>query len=265
MSPKMRPRESRAAPKRRVDYRAPAFLIDDVALEFDLDPDATVVTSTLTFRRNPAAQGKDRGVPLALDGEQQENVRLALDGRVLGATDYEPTASGLTILRPPERGTLKIVSTNAPSRNAALEGLYISSGMFCTQCEPEGFRRITHFPDRPDVLARYRVTIRADRKRYPTLLSNGNLVASGDFDKDRHYATWHDPYPKPTYLFALVAGDLAALEDSFLTASGRCVALRIFSSPQNLPRCRHAMDSLKRAMRWDEVRSRCDSFPSTII
>jgi len=254
MSPKMRPRESRAAPKRRVDYRAPAFLIDDVALEFDLDPDATVVTSTLTFRRNPAAQGKDRGVPLALDGEQQENVRLALDGRVLGATDYEPTASGLTIRRPPERGTLRIVSTTAPSRNAALEGLYMSSGMFCTQCEPEGFRRITHFPDRPDVLARYRVTIRADRKRYPTLLSNGNLVGSGDVDKDRHYATWHDPYPKPTYLFALVAGDLAALEDSFVTASGRRVALRIFSSPQNLPRCRHALESLKHAMRWDEVR-----------
>jgi aminopeptidase N len=254
MSPKMRRRESRTAPKRRVDYRPPAFLIDDVALEFDLAPDATDVTSTLTFRRNPAAQGKDRSAPLALDGEQQENVRVALDGRALGGSELEPIASGLAILAPPERGTLKIVSTIAPSANAALEGLYISSGVFCTQCEPEGFRRITYFPDRPDVLARYRVTLRADRKRYPTLLSNGNLVASGDLDRYRHYATWHDPYPKPTYLFALVAGDLAALEDSFVTASGRRVALRIFASRQNLARCRHAMDSLKRAMRWDEVR-----------
>jgi aminopeptidase N len=254
MSPKMRPREARTAPKRRVDYRAPAFLIDDVALEFDLDPDATDVTSTLAFRRNPAAQGKDRGATLVLDGEHQEHLRVALDGRRLDGSEFELRASGLALLDPPDAGTLQIVSTIAPSRNAALEGLYISSGVFCTQCEPEGFRRITYFPDRPDVLARYRVTLRAERKRYPTLLSNGNLVASGALDKQRHYATWHDPFPKPTYLFALVAGDLAALEDTFVTVSGRRVTLRIFSTPRNMARCTHAMDSLKRAMRWDEAR-----------
>ena len=249
----MLPRGARAKAKRRLDYRPPAFLVDDVALEFDLDPDATDVTATYAFRRNPAAFDVDRHAPLVLDGEQQSGLRVALDGQPLAPERVVLDAASLAIRDAPDRGTLTIRTAIAPSRNAALEGLYVSSGVFCTQCEPEGFRRITYFLDRPDVLARYRVTLRADRTRCPQLLSNGNLVASGDLPDGRHYATWHDPFPKPTYLFAIVAGDLAALEDAFVTASGRRVALRIYSTPANLPRCRHAMDALKRAMRWDEA------------
>ena len=254
MSPTMRPRGTRAASKRRVDYRPPAFLVDDVALEFDLDPARTEVATTFAFRRNPAAARADRRAPLVLDGEEQENVRVELDGRTLAPGALTVRTSALALAGVPDAGSLTVRSTIAPARNVALEGLYVSSGVFCTQCEPEGFRRITYFPDRPDVLARYRVTLRADRLRYPTLLANGNLVASGALDGGRHYATWHDPFPKPTYLFAVVAGDLGALDDVFVTRSGRRVALRIFGTPDNLQRCRHAMESLKRAMRWDEER-----------
>ena len=253
MSAPMLPRDD--APvvrKRRVDYRPPAFLIDDVALEFELEPDATEVTGTFAFRRNPAAVAVDRHAPLVLDGEAQEQLRVTLDGRILAVDRLAIDASTLALRNAPDTGTLSIRSTIAPSRNAALEGLYLSSGVFCTQCEPEGFRRITYFVDRPDVLARYRVTLRADRARYPQLLSNGNLVAAGPLDRGRHFATWFDPFPKPAYLFALVAGDLAVLEDAFVTASGRTVALRIHSIPGNLSRCRHAMEALKRSMRWDE-------------
>jgi aminopeptidase N len=248
----MLPRGARATAKRRLDYHPAAFVADDVALEFDLDPDATDVTATFAFRRNPAAQ--DRHAPLTLDGEQQTRLQVALDGRELTRDRLVVDGATLTIRDAPEQGTLTVRTLIAPARNVALEGLYVSSGVFCTQCEPEGFRRITYFLDRPDILARYRVTLRADRSQYPTLLSNGNLVASGVLADGRHFATWNDPFPKPTYLFALVAGDLAALEDSFVTASGRTVGLRIYSTPANLPRCRHAMDSLKHAMRWDELR-----------
>ena len=254
MSPTMRPRGTRAASKRRIDYRPPAFVVDDVALEFDLDPARTEVSATFAFRRNPAAARVDRRAPLVLDGEAQENVRVELDGRALAPDALTVRTSALAIAGVPDAGTLTVRSTIAPARNVALEGLYVSSGVLCTQCEPEGFRRITYFPDRPDVLARYRVTLRADRRRYPTLLANGNLAASGALDGGRHYATWHDPFPKPTYLFALVAGDLACLADSFTTQSGRSVALRIYATAANVPRCRHAMASLKAAMRWDEER-----------
>src|SRR6478672_5918951 len=247
-------REARVKAKRRVDYRPPAFLVDDVALEFDLDPDATEVTATYAFRRNPAAADADRHASLVLDGEQQAGLRVALDGAALPRDRLAVAASTLTIRRAPDAGTLTVRSRIAPSRNVALEGLYVSSDVFCTQCEPEGFRRITYFPDRPDILARYRVTLRADRARYPVLLSNGNLVASGELADGRHFATWHDPFPKPTYLFALVAGDLASLEDAFTTRSGRSVALRIYATPANVARCRHAMKSLQAAMRWDEER-----------
>ncbi len=250
----MLPRGARVNAKRRLDYRPPAYVADDIALEFDLDPDATGVTATYAFSRNPRALGADRHAPLTLDGEQQTRLRLALDGRALPGDRIIVGDASLTIRDAPDQGTLTVRTEIAPALNAALEGLYVSSDVFCTQCEPEGFRRITYFLDRPDALARYRVTLRADHERYPTLLSNGNLVASGVLADGRHFATWHDPFPKPTYLFALVAGDLAALEDSFLTASGRTVALRIYATSSNLPRCRHAMDSLKRAMRWDEVR-----------
>ena len=250
----MLPRDNPVPAKRRVDYRPPAFLVDTLDLEFDLAPDATRVRADLAFRRNPGAIELDRAAALVLDGEQQDDVQVDLDGERLPPARVVFGEGSLTVLDPPATGVLTVRSRIAPARNVALEGLYLSSGVFCTQCEPEGFRRITYFPDRPDVLARYTVTIRGDRTAYPVLLSNGNLVAQGVLDGNRHFATWHDPHPKPSYLFALVAGDLKALEDSFTTMSGRKVALRIYSTPRNLPRCRHAMESLKRSFRWDEER-----------
>ncbi len=254
----MLPRDSRALVKRRSDYRPPAFLIDTVHLEFDLDPEATLVTASLAFRRNPEAGDGDTLAPLVLDGEQQENLGVLLDGRPLPASRAVLTPGTLTIADPPVAGTLTVRSRSAPSRNASLEGLYVSSGAFCTQCEPEGFRRITYFPDRPDILSVYKVTIRAEHARYPVLLSNGNRIDAGPLPRGRHFTVWHDPFPKPSYLFALVAGDLASLDEPFTTTSGRRVALRIFSTPGNLPRCGHAMASLKAAMRWDEERFGCE-------
>src|SRR5262249_49498682 len=206
------------------------------------------------FRRNPAAHRQDRAAPLVLDGEEQTDVRVLLDDRPLADKRISLDDKSLTLSAPPDAGELTIHSQIAPATNAALEGLYVSSNLFCTQCEPEGFRRITYFPDRPDVLARYTVTLRADRVACPVLLSNGDLIDAGSLDGGRHYATWRDPFPKPTYLFAVVAGDLAALEDAFTTKSGRRVALGIYSSARNDARCAHAMESLKRAMRWDEER-----------
>ncbi len=255
----MLPRDSRAAVKRRADYRPPAFFVDRIALEFDLDPDATWVTSTLAFRRNPQAAADDRSAPLVLDGEQQADVSATLDGAPITVV---LTPGRLTIANPPASGTLAVRSRISPAKNVALEGLYVSSGVFCTQNEPEGFRRITFFPDRPDVLATYTVTIRADRTAYPVLLSNGNRVDAGELPGGRHFAKWHDPFPKPSYLFALVAGDLASLDDTFTTMSGREVALSIYSTAKNLPRCRHAMafaegvDALGRAALRPRIRPR---------
>ena len=250
----MLPRGNRALVRHRLDYRPPAFLVDSIALTFDLALARTEVTARYRFRRNPAAAGHGRAVMLVLDGEQQTDVQAELDGHPIAASRMTLNAHSLTIDAPPDAGELVIRSSNAPSSNVALEGLYVSSNVFCTQCEPEGFRRITYFPDRPDVLSRYTVTLRADREACPVLLSNGDCVERGELADGRHFATWHDPFPKPTYLFALVAGDLASLDDTFTTMSGRRVALRIFSTPQNVSRCAHAMESLKRAMRWDEER-----------
>ncbi|HSN44964.1 MAG TPA: aminopeptidase N [Casimicrobiaceae bacterium] len=246
-------RDAPPAPVRRLDYRPPAYLIDRLDLRFDLDPERTRVSASFAFRRNPAVDA-DAAAPLVLDGEQQQDVGVALDGVPLPPSRYRLTDHALTVIDPPERGELTVQSTIQPAANVALEGLYVSSGVFCTQCEAEGFRRITYFPDRPDVLAVYTVTLVADRERYPVLLSNGNRVGAGDAGNGRHFVRWHDPFPKPSYLFALVAGNLAALTDSFTTASGRHVALEIWSTPANLDRCRHAMTSLQRAMRWDEQR-----------
>src|SRR5438309_10178463 len=216
----MLPRGNRALIRRRLDYRPPAFLVDAIALTFDLAAARTDVTARYTFRRNPAAQGADRVAPLILDGEQQADVRIDLNGHPISDERIALDEKSLTIDAPPEAGEITVHSHNAPASNISLEGLYVSSGVFCTQCEPEGFRRITYFPDRPDVLSRYTVTLRADRETCPVLLSNGDRVASGPLAGGRHFATWHDPFPKPSYLFALVAGDLAALEDSFTTRSG---------------------------------------------
>ena len=181
---------------------------------------------------------------------------MALDGKPLPPSDYQLGESSLTIPRVPAQPfTLEIVTLCDPEANTALSGLYRSRGTYCTQCEPEGFRRITYFLDRPDVLAVYTVRIEADRALAPVLLSNGNPVAQGDIPgTGRHFAVWHDPFPKPSYLFALVGGNLACVPDSFITASGRKVALGIYVEPGKEDRCAWAMESLKRAMRWDEER-----------
>ncbi len=249
---------------RRADYTPPAFLVDDVRLEFDLDHDDTLVRAALHLRRNPAHRGAEgEPAPLVLDGEQLSLVELRIDGRPLAAHEFAIDGDTLSIPAAPERFELSTVSHIVPAANTSLSGLYVSNGNFFTQCEAEGFRRITWFPDRPDVMARYTVTLRAPRERCPVLLSNGNLVASGDCEAigadgaDRrgwHWATWEDPFPKPSYLFAVVAGRLVATERRLRTRSGREVLLQVWVEPGNEDRTDHAMQSLVRAIRWDEER-----------
>ncbi|HKJ77753.1 MAG TPA: aminopeptidase N, partial [Gammaproteobacteria bacterium] len=230
------------------DYTPPAYLVDTIELRFELDEGLTRVHSKMALRRNP--DGHDG--PLVLNGQDLGLESLVLDGRTLGGDAYTWEGETLTIDDVPEAFTLEVTNTNRPAQNTALEGLYASGGNLCTQCEAEGFRRITFFPDRPDVMAVYTTTLVADPDRYPVLLSNGNPVDSGKLDDGRHYATWHDPARKPSYLFALVAGDLACREDTFTTCSGREVALRIYVREPDLDKCDHALTSLKHAMRWDE-------------
>jgi aminopeptidase N len=238
-------------PVRLADYRPPEFLIDTVDLVFELDDAATKVKSRLRVRRNPASA--DRMAPLCLDGDALELVSLALDGETLGANRYAHTKEGgLVLAEVPDAFTLDIETRIAPDKNTALSGLYMSGGNFCTQCEPEGFRRITYFVDRPDVMARYSTTIVADRARFPILLSNGNPVGGGDRGDGRHWTKWVDPHPKPSYLFALVAGDLVAVRDHFTTRSKKEVALAIWVRRGDEDKCGHAMASLKKAMAWDE-------------
>ncbi len=229
---------------RLADYRPPVFLVDEVELSFDLQPSATRVRARLQLRRNTAGA-------LRLDGRNLRLIALAVDGRPLEPADYVLEADGLTLPAPPDAFALETEVEIDPSANTALEGLYISGGRFCTQCEAEGFRKITFFPDRPDVLARYTVRIEADRV-YPRLLANGNRLESGETPDGRHYAVWRDPFPKPAYLFALVAGELDVLEDRFTTASGREVKLEIYVDPGQTARATYALDALKRAMAWDE-------------
>jgi aminopeptidase N len=237
-------------PTRLADYQPPEFLVDAVDLVFDLEPGDTSVAAHLTLRRNPQASA---ATALRLDGDELELVALALDGRPLVPADYRLEADGaLVVDEAPDSFALDVTTRIAPGRNTALSGLYVSGGNFCTQCEPEGFRRITYFLDRPDVMARYSVTIRADKARYPVLLSNGNPDGRGELSDGRHWAKWVDPHPKPSYLFALVAGDLVAVEDRFTTRSGRDVALGIWVRRGDEDKCGHAMESLKKAMRWDE-------------
>src|SRR5262245_21835092 len=233
------------------DYQPPAFLIDTVDLVFELDDGETRVKSRLGIRRSPAAS--EASAPLRLDGEELELVSLALDGEVLGANRYQrPPEGGLLLGDVPDVFTLDVETRISPENNTVLSGLYMSGGNFCTQCEPEGFRRITYFIDRPDVMARYTTTIVADAARFPELLSNGNPVESGETGSGRHWAKWVDPHPKPSYLFALVAGDLIAVRDRFTTRSGKEVALAIWVRRGDENKCGHAMASLKKAMRWDE-------------
>ncbi len=226
------------------DYTPPVFLVDEVALDFTLDPAATIVRATLNFRRQ--APG-----PLVLDGRHLELRGIKLNGQALGGNRYVLTESSLTLNDVPDVFTLETEVKIIPETNTELSGLYMSGTGFFTQCEPEGFRKITFFPDRPDVMARYKVTLRADQSKYPVLLSNGNNTASGAAGT-QIWATWEDPHPKPSYLFALVAADLVAVKDSFTTASGREVALGIWVAAGDETRCGHAMYALKNAMKWDE-------------
>ena len=237
---------------RRGSYRAPGFLIDRVELLFDLDPLLTRVTSTLTLRKNLAGDAAETLV-LFGDGLTLESISLNDHGLVAG--DYVRAADRITVSAStlgPSTAKLTVVTTFNPTENLALEGLYVTNGTFCTQCEAEGFRRITYFPDRPDVLSVYQVTLRANKADFPALLSNGNLVSERDLGDGRHEAVWQDPHKKPSYLFALVAGKIDRLQDHFVTASGRNVLLEIYSTTANLPRCTWAMACLKAAMRWDE-------------
>ncbi len=234
----------------RRDYRLPDYRIDCVELDFDLREDETLVRARLAVRREPTLLGD--APPLVLAGQELETLSLAIDGRPLAAREYGEGDESLEIPAPPERFTLESLVRIHPERNTALSGLYRSSGNFCTQCEAHGFRRITWFLDRPDVMARYAVRIEADRERYPVLLSNGNRIAEEEVAGGRHAVRWRDPSPKPSYLFALVAGNLHCHAGAFTTRSGRVVRLEIWVEPQNADRCEHALRALERAMRWDE-------------
>ena len=229
------------------DHRAPDYRIAEIALDFAIDAEATRVKATSKIVRQGAV-----GAPLVLNGENLKLISVALDGRTLAANAYAIGDETLTIPSPPENFTLEVVTEIAPAKNTALEGLYLANGIFCTQCEAEGFRRITYFTDRPDVLAVYTTRIEAPKATLPVLLSNGNRIEAGELPGGRHYAIWHDPFPKPCYLFALVAGDLGVLKGEFVTMSGRRVDLAIYVEHGNEPRAAYALDSLKRAMKWDE-------------
>ncbi|HAN67681.1 MAG TPA: aminopeptidase N, partial [Halieaceae bacterium] len=230
------------------DYQPPAFLIERTELAFDLHEDHALVTACLHLRRNAGA-GKQA---LELHGQELELVSIGIDDRPLAAEEYELSDAGLRIADVPDSFRLQSQCRILPQNNTSLEGLYKSRTLFCTQCEAEGFRKITWYLDRPDVMAEFEVTVEADAARYPVLLSNGNPLAYETLENGRHRARWHDPFPKPAYLFALVAGDLRSVDDTFVTASGREVALHIHVEEKDLDKCGHAMRSLKQAMRWDE-------------
>ncbi len=229
------------------DYRPPDFVIEKTHLVFHLDENRTRVGSRLQLRRNTP----DGKAPLVLDGIELTLLELRLDGRLLEPGDFERDSETLTIGKVPDRFEISCEVEIDPAANTRLEGLYLSSGNFCTQCEAEGFRYITYYIDRPDVMSVFSTEIHADREKYPVMLSNGNRVDAGN-DGERHWCSWEDPFPKPSYLFALVAGKLACIEDSFTTRSGRDVCLQIYTEPHNAEKCDHAMRSLQKAMRWDE-------------
>lgn len=234
------------------DYTPPEYLISTVDLRFELDETQTQVYAELNLQRNPVSPVSGSG--LTLVGENLELISLAINEQRLSATDYTLTPESLTLHNVPQDQpfTLSIHNQIDPKANTALEGLYLSNDMLCTQCEAQGFRKITWFLDRPDVMSRFTTTLIADRNKYPILLSNGNKVAQGKLCDKRHWVRWEDPFAKPCYLFALVAGQLEKVEDFFITASGRRVTLQIFVEQHNVDKCEHAIQSLKNAMRWDE-------------
>ncbi|KPK09928.1 MAG: aminopeptidase [Acidithiobacillales bacterium SG8_45] len=232
------------------DYTPPDYMVERIDLTFELDEQSTLVRSQMRLRRN-APPGSE-AVPLVLDGEELELVAIAMDGKAVDESRYLLTENSLILNEAPYEFSLEIETRINPAANTTLEGLFVSSGVFCTQCEAEGFRRITYYLDRSDVMTRFSTHIIADKSRYSVLLSNGNLVEQGELDDGRHWARWEDPFRKPSYLFALVAGNLECLEDQYVTGSGRNVELKLYVEPGNLDKCHHAMESLKRAMKWDE-------------
>ena len=234
------------------DYEVPAFLIRSVELDIDIQPKHAKVSSRLQIARNPKA--KNAKAPLFLNGEAQKLLSITVDGRVLKKNEYKLTPHDLTISSMPDKAIVEITSTHDPYNNTTLSGLYASGSMLSTQCESEGFRRITYYPDRPDVMAKFRVTIHADKKKYPVLLANGNLIKKGNEGKARHFAVWEDPFAKPCYLFAMVAGALDKRASSFTTKSGRKVLIEIYVEPGKLKETDFALDALKKSMKWDEQR-----------
>ena len=231
------------------DYRAPDFVVETTDLAFDLAAERTVVRNRMRIRRSASA---DRAAPLRLDGRLMDLVSLSLDGEALGANSYTLDPDGLTLPDVPETFEMEVVTAFNPSKNKTAHGLFALDGKLATQCEAEGFRQITYFADRPDVLARYSVTLTAEKASYPVLLSNGNPVASGELDDGRHWVTWEDPFPKPSYIFAVMAGDFGLLSDRFITRSGREISLGIYADRDVIPRCAFAMDVVKRSLAWDE-------------
>src|SRR5947209_16463038 len=238
-------------PVRLADYQPPAWLVETVDLDVSLRPTATCVRATLKLKPNPKTGAP---APVTLDGDGLTLKSVKLDGAELSPESFTATPDRLSIPQPPNRPfVLEIETLVDPTANTQLSGLYRAGATYCTQCEAEGFRRITYFPDRPDVMAVYTTRIEAEKSEAPVLLGNGNLTESGDVaGTARHFAVWHDPFPKPAYLFALIGGDLGVVEDKFVTMFGRNVTLRIYVEHGKEDRCAWAMDSLKRSMRWDE-------------
>lgn len=234
----------------RKDYTPPSYWVHTVQMGFDLDPLATRVATRITLERNAGSAEK----AIVLYGEEVELVQIRLNGKVLGTRDYALKDGVLRIPTTVSEITLDVETLVRPDKNTSLMGLYVSNGNFFTQCEAEGFREITYFPDRPDVMAKYTVMLRADKKKYPVLLSNGNLIEEGDLGDGRHYALWEDPFKKPSYLFALVAGQLVCQEESIKLKSGRDALLQVWVEDGNLDKTQHAMDSLINSIRWDEER-----------
>lgn len=232
------------------DYQVPVFLIDEVELDFDLNDDHTIVKSAIRVRRNRLSANKQK--TFILHGKELTLISVAVNGKQLTTDQYEVTKSSLLISDVPDNFTIEIVTKIYPQKNTTLSGLYRSGNTYCTQCEAEGFRRITYFLDQPDILSRYTTKISADAKQFPILLSNGNPISSGSLENGRHWVKWEDPFNKPSYLFALVAGDFDLLEDTFVTQSNRDIQLRIYVEKGYVDQTHHAMYSLKEAMRWDE-------------
>lgn len=232
------------------DYQVPPFSIESVELEFELVPGRTLVTSTLHLQKNVDSLGDVQD--LVLDGESLELLSIEIEGQPLDAADYDYDNKQLTVHNVAERFVLKTIVAIVPEQNTQLSGLYQSSGNYCTQCEAEGFRRITFFLDRPDVLSVFSVKITADKANFPVLLANGNPQDHGDLDDGKHFAVWHDPHPKPSYLFALVAGTLQQVSDQFVTMNGREVTLNVYAEAHNIDKCDYALGALVRSMQWDE-------------